>query len=101
MTTKLFQRHFQNHFTFQLHMANLHNNVNSDCAICGEAFSNKHLLQVTNCYICNLSVIHKYWTLNIFQEHLKSVHSDEVALFQCMECDHKEDTLLAARKHYR
>ena len=63
----------------KLHIVNVHNNVNSECSICGKSFLNKHSLQ----------------------QHLKEAHSTEVALFQCMECDVKEYTLMAARKHYR
>jgi hypothetical protein len=65
--------------SIQLHSANLHQNVNSECSICAKSFANKHLLQV----------------------HLKETHADFVALFQCLECNVKEYTLIAARKHYR
>ncbi len=63
----------------QLHAANLHQNMSTECSICQKNLANKHLLQV----------------------HLKEAHPDESALFQCLECSAKEYTLLHAWRHYR
>ena len=65
----------------KLHTANVHSAASIECVVCGQVFANKHQVQL----------------------HMREAHTNPIdsAVFQCMDCDNRETTLVSARKHFR